>query len=196
MVGRAVRPVVRRIEVIHRPRRRRIARGVDRDVGARMVGEHLAQTVNGADEEDDGVPGVRRRLVVATRIAGELGQALVEEDIDVERTGDTMAIGAVDGVGRVHRFDHEAIADAQPLIGWLELRAKVADAAIAAADAIKVRQQRASMLIVERSSSLRRALEWMDAAERYGVGRNAASGRLLSHSLRWRKTRRRWSARV
>ena len=105
---------------------------------------------------------MRRRLVVATRIAGELGQALIEEDIDVEGTRDTVAIGAVDGVGRVHRFDHEAIAHAHPLIGWLELRAKVADAAITAAHAIKVRQQRASMLVVQRSISCARALiGWM-----------------------------------
>ena len=43
MVGRAVGPVVRRVEVIDRPRRGRIARGVDRDVGARMVGEFNAR---------------------------------------------------------------------------------------------------------------------------------------------------------
>ena len=89
-------------------------------------------------EEDAREPGVRGRVVLAARIAGELLEAVAEEGVDVRRPGEAAAVLAVHPEGGVHRLEDEPVADAEPLVGGLELGAEVRDGAVKAADAVEV----------------------------------------------------------
>ena len=79
---------------------------------------------------------------VAARIGREFLGAFVEQIVHVERSADDGAVATEDRERRVHRFEHEAVAFAQALIGRLELRVEVRDLAVAAARSVEVVQCR------------------------------------------------------
>src|SRR5579871_6494176 len=149
MAGRAIGAVIGGVQVEDRPGRGWITRRVDGNVGASC-------RVGIVDEENDGKPGMGCRVKVAAWVAGKLGQPLVKEDVDVERTGNDFAIGAVDREGGIHRLDDKPVAFAQPLIGRLELSPEIGDGAVQAADAIKVFQQPAVVVVIQRGSGCQR----------------------------------------
>src|SRR5438270_13219753 len=94
-----------------------------------------------ADEKDDGEPGVGGLVIEAAWVAGKLLEAVIEQAVDVEWTGDPGTIGVVDIVGRVHRLYYETVANAETLVGRLKFSAEVGFLAVAAAGSIEVLEQ-------------------------------------------------------
>ncbi len=93
------------VDLVGRPGCGRVARGVYRQI----------DTPNcecAVKEEDDGEPGIGRLIKVATWIACELLETVIEQAVDVEGSGDPGAVGAINVVSRVHWFYYEAVADA------------------------------------------------------------------------------------
>src|SRR6202171_4288628 len=130
---------VRRVDGIGGPGGGWITRWVDRDIDRRIVAK--VSIGGGGDEQDDHEPGVGGGIVVATRIAGVLEPAQVEEVIDIEGPGNRRPVRAVDPVRRIHGLEDEAIALAERRIGRFELQTAVRHFAIEAADAVEVLQQ-------------------------------------------------------
>ena len=147
MGRRGVGAIVGRIQVIDGPGSCRIATTVDRDIGTSLG-------VIVADKENDGDPSVSCFVKETTRIARKLLQPIVEKHIDVERAENNRAIGAIDREGRVHRFEDEAIANAEPLVGRLKFGPEIGHFAVQAAHTVEVPQNIASLALGIRGAYL------------------------------------------